>query len=202
VLRPEQLAAAMFPLGVSTKAEVRAEAARRGLPVAAKPDSHDICFVPSGDTAGWLRQRLGEQPGDIVDETGAVVGSHEGAYAFTVGQRRGLGLQHPAADGRPRYVLSVSPVDRTVTVGPQKMLAVSRIECGPAVWCGDAPAAEFTALAQVRAHGSPVACAGRVEAGGLTVTVEPELAGVAAGQTLVLYDGDRVVGSATIERAA
>src|SRR3954452_21672008 len=109
VLRPDQIAAAMFPLGESRKGEVREEAARRGLAVADKPDSHDICFIPSGDTAGWLRSRLGEAPGDIVDESGEVVGTHDGAYAFTVGQRRGLALSTAAADRRPRYVLSISP---------------------------------------------------------------------------------------------
>ena len=95
-LRPEQLANAIFPLGDSTKARVRDEAAERGLALADKPDSTDICFVPSGDTAGWLRERLGSQPGPVVDAvTGAVVGGHDGAFAYTVGQRRGLALCRP-----------------------------------------------------------------------------------------------------------
>ncbi|HEX3706772.1 MAG TPA: tRNA 2-thiouridine(34) synthase MnmA [Mycobacteriales bacterium] len=203
VLRPEQLAGAMFPLGDSLKDEIRAEAARRGLAVASKPDSHDICFIPSGDTAGWLQGRLGEAPGDIVEESGEVVGRHDGAYRFTVGQRKGLALQRPAADGRPRYVLSVSPVERTVTVGPAQRLAVSRIECGLPTWCGVAPAqAGFAALAQVRAHGDPVACIATVTDGRLSVDLIDPLSGVAAGQTLVLYNADRVLGSATIDRAA
>ncbi len=203
VLRPDQIAAAMFPLGESTKSEVRAEAAQRGLAVADKPDSHDICFIPSGDTAGWLRGRLGSAPGAIVDESGAVVGNHDGAYAFTVGQRRGLGLTRPAPDGQPRYVLSLSPVDRTVTVGPVERLRVTRIECGSPVWCGEVPPdGPLAVLAQVRAHADPVRCTARVDEGRLTVDVDDPLAGVAAGQTLALYDGDRVLGSATIERAA
>ncbi len=203
VLRPDQIAAAMFPLGESRKTDVRAEAARRGLAVADKPDSHDICFIPSGDTAGWLRSRLGDAPGEIVDESGAVLGSHGGTYAFTVGQRRGLALTRPAPDGRPRYVLSISPVERTVTVGPLERLDVNRIECGAPTWCGQEPVHDpIPALAQVRAHAEPVQCRARVLDGGLVVDLDDRIAGVAAGQTLVLYDGDRVIGSATIERAA
>jgi tRNA-specific 2-thiouridylase len=203
VLRPDQIAGAMFPLGASLKSEVRAEASTRGLAVADKPDSHDICFIPSGDTSGWLAQRLGEQPGDIVDEGGAVVGGHSGAYGFTVGQRRGLALATPAADGRPRYVLSVEPVTRTVTVGPVDRLAVSRIECGSPTWCGTVPRLPLgSVLAQVRAHGDAIACRVDVVAGSLVADVEPGLSGVAPGQTLVVYDGDEVLGSATIDSAA
>jgi tRNA-specific 2-thiouridylase len=203
VLRPDQIAAAMFPLGESRKTEVREEAARRGLAVADKPDSHDICFIPSGDTAGWLRTHLGDAPGDIVDESGAVLGSHSGTYGFTVGQRKGLNIGRPAGDGRPRYVLSISPVDRTVTVGPSDRLLVSQISCGEPRWCGDAPAdARIAALAQVRAHAEPVACTAYLDSGRLVVDLDGALAGVAPGQTLALYDADRVIGSATIEHAA
>jgi tRNA-specific 2-thiouridylase len=202
VLRPEQIAAALFPLGESTKLEVRAEAARRGLAVADKPDSHDICFIPSGDTAGWLHSRLGDAPGDIVDESGAVVGSHDGAFAFTVGQRRGLGLTRPAPDGRPRYVLSVSPVARTVTVGPAESLDVRRIHCGSPTWCSAPPsAARIAALAQVRAHSTPAPCHAEVVDGGLVVELDVTVSGVAPGQTVALYDNDRVIGSATIDSA-
>jgi tRNA-specific 2-thiouridylase len=203
VLRPDQIAAAMFPLGDSRKSEVREEAARRGLAVAAKPDSHDICFIPSGDTAGWLRSRLGEAPGDIVDEAGEVVGQHSGTYGFTVGQRKGLNIGRPTDDGRPRYVLSISPVERTVTVGPAQRLEVSRIDCGAPTWCGDAPAPDrVSVLAQVRAHAEPVACTAYLDDGRLIVELADRLAGIAPGQTLALYDADRVIGSATIESAA
>src|SRR3954447_3489315 len=124
----EQLAHAMFPLGDSTKAQVRAEAAERGLAVADKPDSHDICFIADGDTKRFLAERLGQAPGDIVDATtGAVVGRHEGAYAYTVGQRRGLDLRVSAPDRQPRYVLSITPVTNTVTVGPVTALDVSGV---------------------------------------------------------------------------
>src|SRR5215510_5239956 len=92
VLTADQLAHALFPLGGSTKEQVRAEAQQRGLAVADKPDSHDICFIADGDTRRFLADRLGERPGEIVDTAGQVVGHHEGAYGFTVGQRRGLRL--------------------------------------------------------------------------------------------------------------
>ncbi len=203
VLRPEQLAAAMFPLGGSLKSQVRAEAADRGLSVAEKPDSHDICFISSGDTAGWLRERLGSAPGDIIDESGDVVGRHDGAYAFTVGQRRGLALTRPRPDHAPRYVLSISPVERTVTVATAERLAVSRVECGPPTWSGAVCEMPLTSvMAQVRAHGGPVDCRADVVDGRLVVEVVPGLTGVAPGQTLVLYDGEAVLGSATIDRTA
>ena len=152
-LRPEQLARAMFPLGDTTKDLVRAEAAERGLGVADKPDSHDICFVPSGDTGAWLRDRLGPSPGPIVDAgTGETLGEHEGAFAFTVGQRRGLRLGRPAPDGRPRYVLDISPVTATVTVGPAEALDIWRLTADAAVW-PHAAGVEVGCVAQVRAHG-------------------------------------------------
>ncbi|HWB65263.1 MAG TPA: tRNA 2-thiouridine(34) synthase MnmA [Mycobacteriales bacterium] len=201
VLRDDQLAGAMFPLGGSTKADVRREASDRGLAVANKPDSHDICFIPSGDTAGWLRTRLGSQPGPILDESGAVVGRHDGSYAFTVGQRRGLGLATPAADGRPRYVLSVSPVERSVTVGPEERLAARRIDCGAPTWCGPAPDLPLAAAIQIRAHGEPVTATVDLVDGRLVATAAEPLSGVAPGQSLVVYDGDLVIGSATIDRA-
>src|ERR1019366_3026362 len=114
VLNAKQLAGAMFPLGDTKKEDVRKEAKARGLYVANKPDSHDICFIPSGNNAGWLRDRLGSEVGPIVDEDGNQVGEHEGAYTFTIGQRRGLGLSVPAAGGVPRYVLKIEPKSNTI----------------------------------------------------------------------------------------
>ena len=99
---------------------------RRGLAVADKPDSHDICFIADGDTAGFLAGRLGRRAGDIVDTDGRKVGEHDGTHQFTIGQRRGLRLGVPADDGQPRYVLDISPVTNTVTVGPHEALAVDR----------------------------------------------------------------------------
>ena len=127
VLSHDQLRRCYFPLGLSRKAEVRAEAGERGLAVANKPDSHDICFIADGDTAGILERRLGSRPGDIVDVTGVKVGEHAGAHRFTVGQRRGLRLGTPAADGEPRFVLSITPTTNTITVGPRDALAIKII---------------------------------------------------------------------------
>lgn len=203
VMGPERLARAVFPLGdVASKADVRAEAAARGLPVATKPDSYDICFVADGDTRGFLRRALGDQPGDVVDESGQVVGTHDGAYAYTVGQRRGLALGRPAPDGRPRYVLAVEPVRRRVVVGPAEALDVAQVHGEQAVWFGGVPAVGSSCTVQVRAHGADVPAV-VLAAGPDDVAVDVSgagLRGVAAGQSLVLYDGARVLGQATVAR--
>ena len=199
VLTPAQLAASLFPLGPSLKSEVRAEAAARGLLVADKADSYDVCFIPTGDTAGWLRSAVGVAPGEIVDSDGTVLGGHDGAHQFTVGQRRGLGVAAP--DGRPRYVLSVEPATSTVRVGTAEALDVTYVAGGRARWPGPVPPAGHRCLAQLRAHGDPLPCV--VEAAGdvLAVRLETPARGVAPGQAIVLYDGERVVGSATIDSA-
>ncbi len=201
VLDARQLARAVFPLGDSVKGDVRAEAARRGLAVAAKPDSHDICFVPDGDTADWLRERVPDAPGPVVDAGGTAVGRHTGTHRFTVGQRRGLALDRPAADGRPRYVLSISPVDRTVTVGPKEALAVGALTGSAVRWAGTAPVPgmRLSCLAQVRSHGGTVPARASVDGDALHVVLDEAVTGVAPGQAVVLYDGDRVLGSATID---
>ena len=202
VLTREQLSRAVFPLGDTTKDAVRAEAAGRGLAVATKPDSHDICFIADGDTRGWLAERLGEQPGDIVDSDGTVVGRHRGAYAFTVGQRRGLHLDRPAADGRPRYVVEVQPRTNTVVVGAAELLGVDAIVGEHARWCGPAPRGVVPVGAQVRAHGEEVPARAWAEGEQVHVRLERRIRGVAPGQSVVLYDGTRVVGSATISEAS
>jgi tRNA-specific 2-thiouridylase len=200
VLTATQLAHAMFPLGVTLKSEVRAEASERGLAVADKPDSHDVCFVADGDTAAFLRHELGTAPGQIVDEHGAVVGEHDGAYAYTVGQRRGLRIGRPAPDGQPRYVLDVSPVERRVTVGPLEALAIDEVVGIRPRWCGEAPVGAIKCLAQYRAHGVPVTAWAQPADGVVSVRFAESQRGVAPGQAVVLYDGTRVVGSATIDR--
>ena len=202
VLTAEQLAHTFFPLGdTPSKALVRAEAEVRGLTVAHKPDSHDICFIPDGDTRGWLAERVGAARGDVIDRSGAVVGSHEGAHAFTVGQRRGLHLGVPASDGKPRFVLEVRPVSNTVVVGPKEALATAEIAGERFTWAGRSP--ERTAFAchvQIRAHSDPVPAHASWTEDGVTVRPENPLDGVAPGQTAVLYDGTRVVGQFTIDR--
>ncbi|MCC5763421.1 hypothetical protein LH496_27540, partial [Klebsiella pneumoniae] len=145
----------LFPLGDTPKAEVRREAAACGLLVADKPDSHDICFVADGDTGGLLAERLGPAGGGSGDAgSGEVLGRHEGSYRFTVGQRRGLRLGRPAADGRPRYVLDIEPVSGTVTVGPREALVIDRVTGSAARWCGPAPAGRVECTVQLRAHGA------------------------------------------------
>jgi tRNA-specific 2-thiouridylase len=199
VLTSEQLSRAMFPLGDTPKAQVRAEAARRGLAVADKPDSHDVCFIADGDTKAFLARRLGQTPGPVVDTSGAVLGEHDGAYAFTVGQRKGLGVTRPAGDGRPRYVLDIEPVSGTVTVGPPEALQVTEITADRPVWTGGPPpAAPRDCLVQLRAHGEPHACTARLDHGKLRIRLHRPARAVARGQAAVLYDGDAVLGSATI----
>ncbi len=203
VMGQEKLARALFPLGdVATKAEVRAEAAARGLGVSGKPDSYDICFVADGDTQGFLRDRLGAAPGPIVDEAGTKVGEHEGAFAYTVGQRRGLALGNPAADGKPRYVLEVQPSTNTVVVGPSALLTMNRIECDDLVWLAPDAPAEFEAEVQIRAHGRPLAARVSRSEGSLAIELRDGERGVAPGQSAVVYAGTRVLGQATIASAS
>jgi tRNA-specific 2-thiouridylase len=205
VLDQEQLRHSLFPLGDTPKPLVREEAARRGLLVADKPDSHDICFVADGDTAGWLGEKLGDRApnhgGDIVDAaSGEVVGAHGGTYGFTIGQRKGLRIGRPAPDGRPRFVLDIEPVSGTVTVGPREDLAVDRLTGIRPRWCGTVPTllAGDGVTVQLRAHGAEHRAV--VEVVGDTVQVEllDPAYGIAPGQAAVVYDGTRVVGSATI----
>jgi tRNA-specific 2-thiouridylase len=202
VLRPDQLAHAVFPLGDSTKAHVRAEAAARGLAVADKPDSHDICFIADGDTRAFLERRLGRQDGAIVDaETGDVLGSHQGSWAFTVGQRRGLDLRRPGPAGERRYVLAIRPADNTVVVGPRDRLAVDQVRAERPVWTFRRPAAQFDCAVQLRAHGMVSPASVTVEDDAVTARLHRPQHGVAAGQAVVMYDGDEVLGAATITAA-
>jgi len=208
VLTQDQLRRSLFPLGGSVKTDVRAEAAARGLRrVAGKPDSHDVCFIPDGDTAGWLGERLGERApnrgGPIVDAvTGEELGRHEGTWAFTVGQRRGLRLGRPAPDGKPRFVLDLEPVSGTVRVGPREALTVDRLSGDRARWCGTVPTEELEGTVQLRAHGAEHRAVVRaVGEDRVEVDLLDPAQGIAAGQAVVVYDGTRVVGSATIDRA-
>ncbi|WP_112239727.1 tRNA 2-thiouridine(34) synthase MnmA [Kribbella monticola] len=199
VLNQEQLAHAFFPLGDTPKTEIRAEAERRGLSVAAKPDSHDICFIADGNTEGFLSKQLGEAPGDIVDAQGNKLGEHKGTHGFTVGQRKGLKIGTPAADGKPRFVLDISPVDRRVTVGSRAELAVERLTASHPRWCGPTPTETLHVKAQLRAHGEEIAVTARVVDDQVLVEFDEPADAVAPGQAVVLYDGTRVIGSATID---
>ncbi|WP_203337834.1 tRNA 2-thiouridine(34) synthase MnmA [Nocardioides limicola] len=202
VLDQEQLRHSLFPLGDTPKEQVRREAAERGLLVADKPDSHDICFVADGDNAGWLREKLGDAApnhgGDIVDaSTGEVLGQHQGTYAYTIGQRKGLRIGRPAADGKPRFVLDIEPVSGTVTVGPRALLTVDRITADRPRWCGAVPEA-LTGTVQLRAHGEEHRAQVQVVGDIVEIALLDPAQGIAPGQAAVIYDGTRVVGSATI----
>lgn len=200
VLTEDQIEGSEFPLGDTTKDLVREEAAERGLLVARKPDSYDICFIPDGDTAGFLRKHLGDAPGEIVDaETGQTLGEHDGAYAYTIGQRKGLGIQVPADDGTPRYVVDVDVEARTVMVGAPSLLFIDEIELGHLKWAGAPVEPGFACGIQVRAHGEEYpATVVAAEGDSLTIHTDDQIRAVAKGQTLVMYDGTRVVGSGTI----
>jgi tRNA-specific 2-thiouridylase len=207
-LTPEQLRHSLFPLGDSRKSDVRAEAERRELAVAHKPDSHDICFIPDGDTKKFLERKLGQRPGDLVDaETGAVLGRHTGVHGFTVGQRKGLGLEQPAADGKPRYVLSLEPVSGTVKVGAADRLAVREIQADRPIWPGERPPAGLVeCVIQVRAHGGTAEAVAEAAGDEVRIQLREPLRGVAPGQVVVLYRpdarGDLVLGSAKIAATA
>jgi tRNA-specific 2-thiouridylase len=199
VLTIEQINGAIFPLGDTTKVDIRKEAEERGLAVAQKPDSHDICFVPSGDNAGWLRERLGSEVGPIVDQDGTKIGEHKGAYTYTIGQRKGLGITVPTADGSPRFVLKIEPVTNTVVVGAREELAISTMKGERPVWCGPSVDSEHKrGFVQVRAHGAALPCTYYFDGTLLVANLDEPLLGLATGQAMVIYDGDRVVGSATI----
>lgn len=198
VLDQNQLAHCLFPLEGVQKAQVRAEAAALGFGVAKKPDSHDICFIPDGDTAGYLNRALGTSEGEILDEDGNVVGGHEGFHQFTVGQRRGLHLSRPAADGRPRFVLQVIPSANQVIVGPKESLKVHELIGVRPTWTQGEVLGPWRGFAQIRAHGEAMAATFSVVEEKLLVQLDEPVAGAAPGQAVVAYDGDRVVGSATI----
>ena len=231
VLTHEQLKHAWFPLAdTPSKAQVRAEAAERGFSVAKKPDSYDICFIPEGDTRAWLGEHIQMRPGLIKDTSGAVLGEHPGAQAYTVGQRKGLALGKPAPDGKPRFVLEIRPKTNEVIVGSRELLAVDEIRGIRATWAGvpvaeaaefmgqdpklGASSATFEVTAQVRAHADPVRGTAHLQwventdentEGQLrletVVRLKDGLSGVAPGQTMVLYQDTRVLGQSTIARA-
>ncbi|MDO8732466.1 MAG: tRNA 2-thiouridine(34) synthase MnmA [Actinomycetota bacterium] len=202
VLESWQLEHSLFPLGGDFKEQIRAEAEGRGLLTARKPDSHDICFIPDGDTGAFLRRKLGDQPGEIIDLTsGEVVAEHEGAFGFTIGQRRGLDLRVPAADGKPRYVVDIDIQTRKVFVGPPTLLDIDQISAVRPTWTNESLGGTPTACtAQVRAHGEPVDAIAQLVEDVLVVDLHQTIRGLATGQAVVLYDGTRVIGSATVER--
>ena len=203
VLNAKQLEHSMFPLGATASKDlIRQEARDRGLSVANKPDSYDICFIPEGDTRDWLKDFVPTDPGKIVDTEGNELGEHDGHVGFTIGQRKGLRIGKPAADGKPRYVLEIRPKTKEVVVGPEAALEIAELSGARYTWCGKAPEApeqEFACEVQVRAHGDTVKALAAVVDDELRITLVEPLYGVATGQTAVVYLGTRVLGQVTID---
>jgi tRNA-specific 2-thiouridylase len=197
---PEQLDYLRFPLGGMAKDEVRRHAERLALPVAAKPDSQDICFVPDGDYAKLVRRLRPEasEPGDIVDRAGRVLGRHDGIGGFTVGQRRGLGIGGTEA---PLYVLRIDAANRRVVVGSQQDLATASVVLTGVNWLAAPPAPSdgIDVTVKLRSMQTAVAATlhGRPDGRAEVVLAAPGNA-VAPGQACVFYDGDRVLGGGWI----
>src|SRR5215217_1355129 len=193
----ELLERTVFPLGEYRKTEVRRIAEERGLAVAYTPESQDICFIPDGDYRGFVRKKVAAQPGDVVDQEGAVLGRHEGVVDFTVGQRRGIGISAPT----PLYVTEVRPQANQVVVGRRPDLEVREVRVREMNWFLDPEDARFV---QVRYNSAPVACeVARGDSSGEWVAqLEEPVAGVAPGQSAVFYtrDGERVVGGGVVAR--
>ncbi|WP_459973014.1 tRNA 2-thiouridine(34) synthase MnmA [Mycobacterium sp. MUNTM1] len=207
VLSAGQLRHAAFPIGDTPKPQIRAEAARRGLTVAEKPDSHDICFIPSGNTRAFLGERIGVRRGAVVNADGTVLAEHDGVHGFTVGQRKGLGIAGPGPDGRPRYVTAIDAETSTVHVGEAADLEIREIVGRtPIFTSGVTPTGPVECAVQVRAHGETADAIAELVDGELVVRLRAPMRGVARGQTLVLYrpdpEGDEVLGSATIAGTA
>ncbi len=191
-----------FPLGGLSKTETRALAERFDLPVAAKPDSQDICFVPNGDYAGVVeRLRPGAaDPGDIRHVDGRVLGRHAGIIHFTVGQRRGIAVNDQATSNEPLYVVRVDPQQREVIVGPKAALACSEIRLREVNWLGAKPEGDLAVTVKIRSMSAPAAARISIDGDGATVIFDTPQFGVAPGQACVVYLGGRVLGGGWIRR--
>ncbi|MCX8134235.1 MAG: tRNA 2-thiouridine(34) synthase MnmA [Roseococcus sp.] len=196
---PAQLARVLFPLGgMASKAEVRAEAARLGLPVAEKPDSQDICFVPEGDHAELVGRLRPEAlaPGEIVDLQGRVLGTHRGLARYTVGQGRGLGI----GGGERLFVAALDAARRRVVVGPRAALPVPRVQVGAVNWLIAPPEGPLRVTVKLRGREQPQPMT--AEWNGDTLILTPDEPAIAApGQAAVLYQGTRVLAGGTIRSA-
>ncbi len=201
----EQLDYLRFPLGEMDKAETRVHAERLRLPVAMKPESQDICFVPGGSYAAIVEKlRPGAaDPGDVVDLDGNVIGQHQGIIHFTVGQRRGLGIAAP----EPLYVVRVEPDTRRVIAGPKEALLKDRFRVGGINWLGDGdrPTGDLEVTVKIRSAAARVAATikapnGNEDGEGAEVHLHRAEAAIAPGQACVFYDQDRVLGGGWIRR--
>ncbi|MGH2540474.1 MAG: tRNA 2-thiouridine(34) synthase MnmA [Actinomycetota bacterium] len=199
MLDQSQLERSLFPIGEMPKAETRAHAARLGLPVATKPDSQELCFAPSGDAGGFVRTSVPElvrTGGEVVDADGRVVGEHDGTFAFTVGQRRGLGV----ALGRKAYVIDVDARANRVTVGAAELLSRRGLVADRASWVAGRPPAEepFEAQVRIRYRGDDAAAEIAPSRGGFTATFHSPQRAIAPGQGAVVYRGDELLGGGRI----
>jgi tRNA-uridine 2-sulfurtransferase len=199
MLGQRALGRSLFPIGALPKAETRALAERFGLPVATKPDSQELCFASSGDAAAYARSALPHlvRDGDVVDPDGEVIGRHRGAFAFTVGQRRGTGV----SGGERRYVTAIDPVENRVVVGPGELLARRGLVADRWSWVSGAARADgpFEAEVRIRYRGDDVPCvAERIDADRVRVEFRVPQRAVAPGQSAVLFRGDEVLGGGRI----
>ncbi|HXH21381.1 MAG TPA: tRNA 2-thiouridine(34) synthase MnmA [Dehalococcoidia bacterium] len=196
-LRQPELRRLLFPVGEFPKSETRRLAAEWGLPVADKPDSAEICFVPGGDYRAFLAERLPQAAGAIVDSVGEVVGQHQGIAGFTVGQRKGLG-----AFGTPRYVTNIDPERNLITIGDEDDLFCRYLIAEDISWVeGGPPADEFAASVKVRYKSPAAPAVVRLRAGEVEVEFERGVRAITPGQAAVFYEGDRVIGGGVISRA-
>ena len=203
VMRSDDLDSVLFPVGSSLKTEVRSEADARGFAVSTKPDSYDICFIPSGDTKSWLKKELGTISGAVVNHrTGELVGTHDGVHTLTVGQRRGLNLDQSKG---PFYVTSLDAKTNTATVGLVNDLDSYEFVVESVNWLASPTTIteggrEF--CVQIRAHHRPVA--GKVqtstEGNQVQISLREPVRGLAPGQSAVWYSGTRVIGCGTIAK--
>ncbi|GMV98854.1 MAG: tRNA 2-thiouridine(34) synthase MnmA [Phycisphaerae bacterium] len=195
---PDALARTLFPIGHLTKEQVREQARRRGLPVADKPDSVDICFVPDRDYARVVRQRRPEAfiEGPVLDQAGREVGRHAGIPNYTIGQRQGLGI----ALGLPVYVTRIDAVNHTITLGPREQLARSSLTASGARWLIARPSGPFRASVKIRyAHAGAAASVEPLGPDRFAVAFDEPQTAVTPGQAAVLYDRDVVLGGGWIE---
>ena len=197
----EQLNFLRFPLGGLPKTETRLLADKYNLPVAAKPDSQDICFVPNGDYASVVRKLKPEadDAGDIIDMAGRVVGRHNGIINFTIGQRRGVGV----AGGIPLYVVKIDPATKQVVIGSKENLARDLIGVRDINWLGDTKPGDAAIHVQVKLRSmQPIvpAILRRNEQNNFVIELDAPQYGVAPGQACVIYDGNRVLGGGWIEK--
>ena len=203
-LTQDQLAHAVFPVGDCAKDTVRAYARDRRLPVAHKPDSQELCFVGDGDYASFVTRHAPEaaHPGDIVDESGRVLGHHDGIHRFTVGQRKGLRVSppQPGAARSPLYVLQLRAAEGQVVVGPKRSLEETKLTASGVNWTAGEPAAPRRACAQIRHrhHAAPATVRSLGDGHAEVVFDAPQIA-ITPGQAAVFYDGDVVLGGGWID---